>query len=479
MEKSERQAKSIVQADPAMQAKPAASPPPAHMKPPAAVDPRAPRRFTRRQRAQVQRFRSWTVRAFCVVLVMGFVVGLAFFARPTASAVENRNLTEFPQLTWNTFWDGSFFSDLSLWYADTYPPRELLIGLDRDFESLFGVRSEVTMVGGAEEAQEVPTEVPQEAATIDVEEFVAPDGDALAQEVQDNIMNGLYVRDGAAYSKYYFTESVAEKYSSVINTCAAKLDGKAEVFSILVPDQSGVLLSDSELRALGGSSQGDAIKYYDSLLSGQVKKVDVFQALRDHNGDYIYFRTDHHWTQLGAYYAYVKFCEAAGIQQVPLEDRQMTEFDNFLGSFYQKLKDPEMEANPDVVDAYQPNGTNDMRYIDKDGNWTDAKVITDVSSWNRGTKYQTFIAGDQPYAEIENPAVADDSSVLLVKESFGNAFAPLLVDNFHKVYVIDYRYYPGNIVDFVEQSGVQKVVFLNNITQASTNGVADKLASMM
>lgn len=462
---------------------PAASKAPASAGAPAPHDaderPRSGR-LTRRQRARVQRVRGWTVAAFYGVLVVGMVVGLAFFARPTASALENRNLTQFPELTWESFWSGSFFSDLSLWYADTYPPREFIMGLDKQFKSLYGIQSEVTMVGGVQEAEEVPEAEPEEVGTIDVEQFSAPEEDALAQEVQNSIMDGLYVHNGAAYSKYYFTESVAKKYASIINTLAEKLDGKAEVFSVLVPDQSSVLLSDGELQAMGGSSQSDAIRYYDSLMSAQVKKVNAFDTLREHNDEYLYFRTDHHWTELGAYYTYVKFCEEAGIEPVPLDDKELMQFDGFLGSFYQKLSDPAMAANPDEVDAHVPSGTNAMRYLDRDGNWVEnAKVITDVSSWNKGSKYQCFIAGDQPLVEIENPQVGDDSSVLLVKESFGNAFAPLLVDNFHRVYVIDYRYYKGSIVDFVEQNGIQDVIVMNNITHASTNGVTDKLASLM
>lgn len=446
---------------------------------PASAERPHPGRFTRRQRARMQRVRSWAVTAFYGVLVVGMVVGLAFFARPTASALENRNLTQFPELTWESFWSGSFFSDLSLWYADTYPPREFIMGLDKQFKSLYGIQSDVTMVGGVQEAEEVPEAPAEEVGTIDVEQFTAPDADALAQEVQNSIMDGLYVHDGAAYSKYYFTESVATKYASIINTLAAKLEGKAEVFSILVPDQSSVMLSDEELRAMGGSSQSDAIRYYDSLMSDQVKKVNAFDTLREHNDEYLYFRTDHHWTELGAYYTYVKFCEKAGIEPVSLDDKELMQFDGFLGSFYQKLSDPAMAANPDEVDAHVPFGTNAMRYLDRDGNWVDAKVITDVSAWNKGSKYQCFIAGDQPLVEIENPQVEDDSSVLLVKESFGNAFAPLLVDSFHRVYVIDYRYYLGNIVDFVEQNGIKDVIVMNNITHASTNGVTDKLASLM
>ena len=92
------------------------------------------------------------------------------------------------------------------------------------------------------------------------------------------------------------------------------------------------------------------------------------------------------------------------------------------------------------------------------------------------SKYNCFLTSDNPsgtmqsyYCSIENPSITDGSAVVLVKESFGNCFAPFLVDHYQYVYVIDYRYFDGDIVDFVNMTGADHVIFLNNITATSAS----------
>ncbi len=129
-----------------------------------------------------------------------------------------------------------------------------------------------------------------------------------------------------------------------------------------------------------------------------------------------------------------------------------------------------------MVEAYPPKGTNSMVTHQSDG-----QIITSYQIVNRQTdkwyqaaasKYNCFIAGDHPLIEIHNENVTADrkgSTVLLVKESFGNAFAPFLVDSYEYVYIIDYRDYDGTLADFVTANGVDDVIFLNNIV-ATTAG---------
>ncbi len=451
----------------------------------------APRKLTRTEFDAMNRWRRRCTAAFSAFLVVGCVMGALLFARPAASAVENRELTRFPAFTWEGFVDGSFLNDVSLWYADTYPIREPLVAANRAVASLYGIDTGTKMIGGNVKSDELPPideaadgsndpsagqeELePEERKAVEV-----PDEAAMAENIQNAVMGGLYVKDGAAYSFYYFLEDSVKAYTAAVNACTEAVKGEAEVFSILVPNNSGVLLDEQTLADMGGTDQGQAIEYFDSLFVPEVHTVDILEPLRSHNDEYLYFRTDHHWTQLGAYYAYLEFCEKAGIEPVPLEDHESMTFDGFLGTYYSELQDPAMAANPDYVQAYIPNGTNDMTYQDAAGNELEGKVITDVSDWNNNSYYSTFIMGDQPLEHIVNDKKDDDSSVLVVKDSYGCAFVPLLVDNFHDVYVIDFRHIDLNIPDFVREHGIRNVVFLNNVTLAGTDGVADKLMSMM
>ena len=161
-------------------------------------------------------------------------------------------------------------------------------------------------------------------------------------------------------------------------------------------------------------------------MNSKVKTVDTFDTLKNHNSEYIYFRTDHHWTALGAYYAYEDFCKARGFTPTPLSDFETVEYPNFVGTFYassnqvQALKD-----NPDTVIGYIPKSTNDMFFIDSSGQRIDWRIVNDVSDYDSAAKYSAFAAADQMYAQIDNPTLSDGSSCVVIKESFGNAMIPL------------------------------------------------------
>jgi hypothetical protein len=99
---------------------------------------------------------------------------------------------------------------------------------------------------------------------------------------------------------------------------------------------------------------------------------------------------------------------------------------------------------------------------------------TDTMYAAAASKYNCFLTSDNPlgtkqsyYCSIENPNIQDGSAVVLVKESFGNCFAPFLVDHYQYVYVIDYRYFDGDLTEFVTEKGAGAVIFLNNITATS------------
>lgn len=428
------------------------------------------------------RWRQASVDAVNLLLAVGFVVGLAFFARPSTSGVEMRELTPFPSFSLEGFLDGSFTSDLSLWYADTYPLREPLVAADQWLEARYGIDTGTKMIGGNVVADELPPEGETgsgaDTAPAEREQVEVPTEDAMAADIQNQIMSGLYVNNGAAYSIYYFSQEAVEGYTGAINACARALDGEAKVYSVLAPNNSAVL-DDETLAKLGGTDQQQAIAYFNSLYDPSVGTLDSWGAIRDHRDEYVYFRTDHHWTQLGAYYVYVELCEQMGIEPVDLADQETMRFDGFLGTYYSQIRDAAMAANPDYVEAHVPNGTNDMTYWDKNGTEVQANVITDVTGWNQASLYNTFIAGDQPLEHIHNPEKDDGSSVLVIKDSYGCAFTPLLVDNFEDVWVIDFRYSDENIPAFVREHGIQNVVFVNNISLAGTLTVADKLTSMM
>ena len=401
------------------------------------------RKYTKKQRQIIKKYHNLGIILFAGVMLLGAFLGLLFFARPKTSEKEKRSLAKYPSFTMKTFLNGEYFSDVSTWYSDTYPFRDALVSADQKLKGLYGIESKTMMVGEEKKADEIPdindnTEAVTETTTVatteaatenteagatteatteKVREVDPPDSKGMDEEIQNQIQQNLYVKGDAAYSVYYFGKENCTNYVAALNNVAAELKGQTTVYNILVPNNSGVMLSEDELSKLAGSDQEQAIDYYYSIESDDVKTVDTIKTLREHNDEYLYFRTDHHWTQLAAYYVYQNFCKVKGIEAHDLSYYDKKEFKNFLGTFYSTLGNSNMEANPDIVDAYVPKGTNDMTFWDTDGKEWNWNVIYDVDSWASSSKYMTFIGGDRPMEVIENPQIKDGSSCVVLKES--------------------------------------------------------------
>ena len=292
---------------------------------------------------------------------------------------------------------------------------------------------------------------------------------------------GVYVVGSAGYEMYNYVGSLAEKYQSTVNAVADSLSGVSQVYAMAIPLSSGITLPDELFSDIPGSDQAQAEKDILAGMGQNVKTIPLHDVMMSHRTEYIYFRTDHHWTALGAYYAYVQFCTAKGITPHNLSDYEVSQFPGFLGSFYNDGGKPDaMKNDPDTVNAYHPvSATASMKYGDNENSTlTGGQVIFDESTASASLKYGTFIMGDNPFTVIENPEVSNGESCIVVKESFGNAFVPFLVDHYQTVYVIDYRYYSGSVSDFAKTNGVTDVIFINNLSAIRGSYQMGKLAGV-
>ena len=392
----------------------------------------------------------------CVTVLL-FIIGLAFFARPTISDNEKRELTNFPKFTVESFLSGEFTSQVSLWFSDTYPLREPMIEANGVIQELHGIREEQVIGGG--EADDIP------AGPADIVFNPTDDGKGEGFE-------GLYLNGDTAYQLYFFNKQNSDSYVALINKFAASVEDKAKVYNMIVPLHYQIALSKETVNKYGASDCKEAIDYMYGNLSDGIVSVDTLPNLISHNDEYLYFRTDHHWTARGAYYAYLAFCEEKGIEPTPLEDYRRLQFDGFLGTFYANAKQPTaMKQNPDYVEAFVPIGTNEEEVFDSNGVKIAeyAVVYTKADKYDAGNKYLTFIGGDQPLTKIHNQSISDGSSIVVVKESYGNAFVPFLVDSYEYVYVIDYRAWSGDLANFVVTNGIDDVLFLNVVSNTSTS----------
>ena len=323
-----------------------------------------------------------------------------------------------------------------------------------------------TEVSGGTEVTEEPTPEPQYPEIVSDE------------KIED--FGSVVIVGDAAYELYTYSDATADNYALAVNKVAAALEQKADVYDILIPLGSGITFPDNLRDQIKSSDQREAMSSIQAKMDETVKTVDIYDSLMTNRNEYIYFRTDHHWTALGAYYAYEDFCEVKGITPETLDSYEISEFDGFLGSFYNDTNaNATLKANADVVTAYHPNMDAIMHVTDSRGVEYDSKVIFDESKAAAGLKYSCFIAGDNPITEIENKELTDGSSCIVVKESFGNAFVPFLVDHYQTIYVVDYRYWKGSISELAQEKNVDDVIFVNNLSMIRNKSLVGKLFSVI
>ncbi len=336
-----------------------------------------------------------------------------------------------------------------------------------------------------ESSSEESKETSSEASTSSKEENTAKPQNTKYPKLSSNKPvkkhKAVAAVGNTAYEYYGYVEDKAQMYTGLVNDTAKKLAGVSDVYAMIIPTSVGITLPDNHRDEVAGGNMEEPMNRLYDAFSSQVKPVRLYDILMKHRDEYIYFRTDHHWTARGAYYAYTELCKQKGIVPHELSDYKLREFDGFLGSFYKDTgNSADLGATPDVVEAYEPVGKNiKLNFTDLKGNTYQWPIIADMSSYPANLKYGTFAAADNPYTVIENPDVTDGSSCIVIKESFGNALIPFLADHYATIYELDYRYWDGNVVSFAKEKQVDDVIFANNISMTRSGPLINNLAKIL
>ena len=339
-------------------------------------------------------------------------------------------------------------------------------------------KQEVESQQSAQDA-EGTTGTEQAGTETEVKEEAVVEYDKIESKEKVKVVNGVAVVGNSAYELFTYRESSAKAYAKAVNALAKDLDGKAEVYDMVIPLSSGITFPDNLVEKIDSTNQRNAMLSIMGMMNSQVKSVDIYDALMKHRKEYIYFRTDHHWTALGAYYAYTALCEEMGIEPEKLEEYETREFEGFVGSFYNDTKNESLKKHPDVITAYLPKSEAKMHVTPAKGQDYDWDIIYDVSAYGASLKYSTFIASDNPFTEITNQTLTDESACIVVKESFGNAFVPFLVDHYQHVYVVDYRYWQGNLSKLAEEKKAKDVILLNNLSMIRNQYLVGQLQGVI
>ena len=259
-------------------------------------------------------------------------------------------------------------------------------------------------------------------------------------------------------------ESSALSYAAMVNSVAAALPN-VNVHNIAVP-------TACEFYAPKGmyTNQTAGIKKIYNALNENVTPINVVKPLMEHAAEFIYFRTDHHWTQRGAYYAYKEYADVKGFDIDPLSTFEVQNSFSHVGSFKSFTKgtagESIMRSNPDMLQIFMPKYTavgaayNDMYMRSK--KWDLNVVYPNFNS------YSAFIGGDNPLA-VFHTSNSNGKKLVIIKESFGTAFATWAVNNYEYIFVIDPRQFNGfgghnahfNLRTFYELNKFDDLVIIN------------------
>ena len=420
--------------------------------------------------------------AFVGMLILGLFVSLLFPLRPKFSENEKRELAKFPSFSFSALVDGSFFRGIDSWFSDTFPFREAMISANERLENLhgfgdriYGLNNEVNN-NSIPSADESGNTEPSTAESTTEEEKEPTVPEKLGAVVQK--LSSIAVIDDAGYEYCSFNQSVADNYASIVNKTAQKLSGKAKVYSMLVPTSTDITMPDSVRNDINTCDQKEGMEYIYGKMNSDVTPINIYKALRMHRDEYIYFRTDHHWTALGAYYAYEEFAKIKEVKAISLDRFEKKSFGEFLGSFYTNTNSSTMKKNPDELIAYMPPYKTKLQFTQTDGQVIDWYLVNDVSSYPVSQKYSAFTAADNPYTVIENQSREKGKTCVIIKESFANAVIPYMVYNYKKVYVVDYRYYQQGFIQLAQDVGADDVIFINNMSAVRSDSLIGRMSAI-
>lgn len=404
---------------------------------------------------------------FCGILLLGAIASLAM-KKDSVSVIENRKLATFPEYFDSTLWNGKYFKDIEAYYADNFPLRDKWIGFSGTVRSKFGFEStEIKIYDPANDA-----EANEKTDTIknEITSGPLPDDGATGE-----VKKRLFVFKNRAFEMFGGGPAMGKSYAAVINGYNRLLGPGVQVYNLIIP--VALEFEITEKYASLQKPNRPAIENVYNSLDSNIKKVWAIDEMRQHREEYIYFNTDHHWTSLGAYYAYRAFCATAGLIPVSLDTVASKTKNSFLGSLYRLTRDPKLKDNPDSVRYYlfrdsvnfYIGSSTSIRY------WAKSKMYAEGASGPNS--YSVFLQGDLPIVKMETQH-KNGRKIVVVKESYGNAFAPFLINNYEKVVVVDQRYYTGDFVAMLKAEGINELLFINNIFAAHTPFHIEKIKGL-
>ena len=352
-----------------------------------------------------------------VVKFFAFLVSMAVFTvmkhKETFSENQNRYLASFPKFSARKVYNGSFTEGIEKYLCDHFINADLFVAQRTKTELMF--RSDV---------------------------------------------NGVYILKDRLVEK--IDEPDPEVTRKNIDSLNAFAEGCSKpVFLMLAPTQADIY-EDELPKNAPNPDQKEYIAEVARSLHG-VALIDVYTVLDANKNDYIYYRTDHHWTSKGAYLAFEAAARPMGYDAAPLRDYDIFfASDEFMGTFYSKTL---YEKKPDSISIYSlPDGVSPEMYIypaaGEEPQVHEGMYFYDYL--DKKDKYSVFLGPNQPMITIKTGGTG--SRLLVFKDSYAHSLIPFLADHYSEITMLDTRYIQIPYTEFADPEDYDQVLFIYNVS---------------
>lgn len=430
------------------------------------------------------------------------VVSILLFTldRPVVSEIENRKLSSFPELSLESFFSGDYTDSISIYYNDTVPGRDDFKRIAANMKKFLGITPENAEVHGnlikitnVNEAESTNSEKTSENITAEenngiysadengkVSDPIIKENsldttsthvETTVQEPQtteavqnlnteNEIAEGVYTngqivvfQNGHWRGISMFGGGTGTVYAESLNAFKRDLGDNINVYSMVIPTGSAFYTPSNFAKY--NASHLESINSINALLNNVIN-VDVYSVLDSKKSEPVYTRTDHHWQPLGAYYAAEEFAKTADVPFAGISGFTPVVIENYVGTMYSFTESANLLGDPEEFIYYKPNNNYTAYYYTSD--YTFEYEFPLFVTQPVGQSYSTFMGGDNKIVRIETD-VKNNRRLAVLKDSYGNAEIPFLVNSFEEIYVIDIRYFKPNAIDFIINNNITDVLF--------------------
>ena len=359
------------------------------------------------------------------ILGLGFVLVLAGFTAANFlhkdvkfSDTENRMLQQKPAFSLTELADGRFMSSFEAYQTDQFAFRDQWIRLQTAADRLIGKNKSGDVYLGKNQLFEEPSQI---------------------------------------------SDGVWKNLDAVVSFCSQYRDVKS--YLMLVPNAASVQKERLPEYApvADQKMQLAQITEYLAKQENPVTEIPLYDTLREHQDEALYYRTDHHWTTLGAGYAYEKAAEIMNIPGAEAKSEELAKqlypvTDHFQGTLSSRSG---YRVPDDTIEVYWPEQEEELvvTYVQEQ---TKSASLYAAEKLDAKDKYGMFLNGNHPLTEIRTMA-STGRKLLVVKDSYANCFVPYLTGDFEEIVLVDPRYYYDSLGKLMEQYGFTDVLFLYNL----------------